>query len=35
MVASSNQRRRQRHNAFCAKDFHEKILAELYWYPVF
>jgi hypothetical protein len=34
MVASSNQRRRQRHNAFCAKDFHEKILTELY-YPHF
>jgi hypothetical protein len=30
MVVSSNQRRRKSHNAFCAKDFHEKILTELY-----
>ena len=34
MVVSSNRRRRQRHNAFCAKDFHKKILTELY-YPHF
>jgi hypothetical protein len=32
MVVSSNHRRRQRHNALCAKDFHEKILTELYPY---
>jgi hypothetical protein len=32
VVLSSNQKRQQRHNAFCAKDFQEKILTELYPY---
>jgi hypothetical protein len=30
LIVSSSQKRRQRHNALCAKDFHEKILKELY-----